>query len=185
MKTNILIFPTDTVYGIGAKVNDQNSINKIYEIKGRNFNKPLVLLSNDFESFREYVMIDKRLVTLAKSFWPGALTLIVKTSESYRVKTGHETLGIRIPNHKLALKILKENGPMKVTSVNDSNDTPLNDYVTIKNKYGHYGFKIYKKSLDNMGVASTVLDLTGDLKILREGLIKLEEIKSVLKGENL
>lgn len=180
MKNKILIFPTDTVYGIGAKINDLEGIKKIYEIKGRDFNKPLAVLAASIEDLANLIVIDSRFLKLANAFWPGPLTIIVKTSESFFKTSGYETLGVRIPKHQLALKILKKQGPMKVTSINQSGEEPLNDYLEIKNKYQSKGVKIFNNKETNLGVSSTVVDVTGFIKILRIGSISKKAIEQVL-----
>ncbi|HHT55361.1 MAG TPA: threonylcarbamoyl-AMP synthase, partial [Acholeplasma sp.] len=79
----IIIFPTDTVYGIGASLYDLDNINKIYEIKGRSFDKQLPVLCSSIEQIESFAVIDNNVLKLAKAFWPGALTLILKTKDEY------------------------------------------------------------------------------------------------------
>lgn len=182
MKKELYIFPTDTVYGIGAKLYDKSSINEIYRIKGRDFNKPISVLCSNIEQISDFALLTNEAIKLAKAFWPGALTLILKTTNKYYNDTKEESIGVRIPNHKLALKLIEELGPLKTTSVNKSGSEPLNDYDEIMNEYNKEYIKIYKNEELISKVSSTVIDLTNNLKVIREGDIKIEDIKSVLNS---
>lgn len=181
MLKEVIIFPTDTVYGIGASIYDKKSINKIYEIKGRDFNKPLAVLCNNVEQIKEFAIVTSDLEKLAQSFWPGALTLILKTNDKYKSLFNEETIGVRIPNHDIALKLTYDYGPLKTTSVNNSGEEPLNDYEIIKNRYENIVSTIYENNVGLSHVSSTVVDLTSDqIKVLRQGEITLANILKVL-----
>lgn len=177
----LIIFPTDTVYGIGASIYDLDNINKIYEIKGRSFDKQLPVLCSSIEQIESFAVIDNNVLKLAKAFWPGALTLILKTKDEYFKFSGERTIGVRIPNHILALSLLEKYGPLKTTSINDSGSVPLNDYETIYEKYNNKVSYIYKNTEASIGLASTIVSLVDDVKILRLGNITLEQIKESLK----
>ena len=113
---------------------------------------------------------------------PGALTIILKAKKKVAETTGFETIGVRIPNSKIAQRILIKNGPMLTTSVNESEKIPLNDYDEIKLKYGEVVDEIFATDEKSSNQASTVVSfLEGFPKILREGEITLEQISKVLK----
>lgn len=177
----VIIFPTDTVYGIGTKIFDIDGINKIYEIKKRPKDKPLACLCASLEQIKSIAEISKDAEKLINEFLPGPLTLILKSKDEVKNKIGYETIGVRIPNYKLALDILKENGPMLTTSVNDSGASPINEYEEIVKKYKDDVDKIYESNEKSSALASTVVLMTDDnLKILREGEITLNMIEKVL-----
>ncbi len=176
----VIIFPTDTVYGIGTKIFDIEGIKKIYKIKNRSYDKPLACLCYDINQINSIAYINDAAFKLINKFLPGPLTLILKAKEEVTNKIGYKTIGIRIPNHKLSLEILKENGPMLTTSVNDSGKKPLNEYEEIVEKYNNIVDKIYYSSEDSSNLSSTVVSIIEDVKLLRAGSITEEEIKKTL-----
>ncbi|MBT1576771.1 threonylcarbamoyl-AMP synthase ['Elaeagnus angustifolia' witches'-broom phytoplasma] len=179
---DIIIFPTDTVYGMGAKLYDKKGLNCIYQIKKRPLNKSIVVLCASLQQAKKLVQFSPQSLKLALHFWPGPLTLILPTTLKYFSKTKAKTLGVRIPNHPLALEILKKNGPLKTTSVNQSNHPPLNDYQTIFNIYHNKVALIYQNYHPILKISSTIVDLTTfQSVILRQGTITQEEILQILK----
>lgn len=177
----VIIFPTDTVYGIGTKIFDLEGINKIYEIKKRPKEKPLACLCASLDQIKSIAILNDDAEKLINAFLPGPLTLILKSKDEVKEKIGYETIGVRIPNYKLALDILKENGPMLTTSVNESGSNPINEYEDILVKYGKCVDEIYKSNEKSSALASTVVLMTTDsFKILREGEITLNMIENIL-----
>ena len=179
----VIIFPTDTVYGIGTKIFDIDGINKIYEIKKRPKDKPLACLCASLEQIKEIAVVTKEAEALIKKFLPGALTIILESKPDVYNKIGYKTIGVRIPNCMVALDILKENGPMLTTSVNESGYKPINEYDLIVKEYGDMVDKIYKSCESSSNLSSTVLLLTNNnIKVLREGAITLEMINDCIKN---
>ena len=176
MLKDVIIFPTDTVYGIGASLYDTKSIEEIYSIKGRDFNKQIAVLCSSIEQIEKFAVVTKDVYALAEAFWPGSLTLILKTNEKYFEFSGERTIGVRIPNHKKALKLINKYGPLKTTSINQSGKEPLNDYYEIKQKYGDLVKKVYNNKEEISKVSSTVISLVDNLVLLRQGDISLDEI---------
>ena len=177
----VIIFPTDTVYGIGTKIFDMEGIEKIYQIKKRPKDKPLACLCANLEQISDIAELNDDAIKLINEFLPGPLTLILKCKDIVYNKIGYKTIGVRIPNSKIALDILKENGPMLTTSVNDSGERPINEYELIVNKYDNIVDKIYPSNEKSSDVASTVVSLIENIKILREGQITLDMINKCLK----
>ena len=181
MTNEILIFPTDTVYGIGCSIYDKDNIENIYKIKNRDRSKPLAILCADLNQIEEIAYVSEDAKKLIKEFLPGPLTIILKTKEDVKKSFFFDTIGVRIPNHELALKILKENGPMATTSVNDSGEAAMNNYDEIYNKYHNKVKTIYKSDIKSSSLPSTVVDITKDeVKVLREGAISLAQIQKVI-----
>lgn len=180
---NVIIFPTDTVYGIGCKVSDLEGIDLIYKIKNRPKSKPLAVLCADLEQIDEIAILSDDAKKIINKFLPGPLTLILNAKENLTKVSGLKTVGVRIPNAKLALEILKENGPMFVTSVNESGEPSLDDYDTIVKNYANKVKKIYPKENVSSHLPSSVVDLTKcDIIMLRQGAITLEDIKACIGG---
>ena len=175
----LIIFPTDTVYGIGCSIFDKDNIKKIYDIKKRTYDKPLACLCANIEQIEEIAYVDDRIRKLINKFLPGPLTLILKSKEHVINEIGYTTIGVRIPNNELALELLTENGPMLTTSVNDSGESPINEYEQIVEKYSNLVDKIYPPMGNSSNLSSSVVLCVGEFKVLREGAISLNEILSV------
>lgn len=182
MENKVLIFPTDTVYGIGASVYDKKGIDRIYKIKKRDRNKPLAVLCANLNQIEEIGFLTSDARKLIDKFLPGPLTLIIKAKDNIIKSMGIETVGVRIPNYDLALEILNEFGPLATTSVNESGEPSINDYEQIINEYSNCVDKIYSPSNQKIArLASSVLDITSnEIEILRQGAITKEEIERVL-----
>lgn len=177
----IIIFPTDTVYGIGCSIFDRKSIKAIYQIKNRPSDKPLACLCANLEQIKEIAFVGKKAEKLISALMPGALTIVLKAKAKTKKATGFDTVGVRIPNASHTIKLLENNGAMLTTSVNDSGDIPLNEYDQIKETYSHLVDKIYLPCSKSSNQPSTVISLiNGKLKILRQGEISLAQIIDVL-----
>lgn len=181
----VICFPTDTVYGLGANAFSYKAIDKIYEIKNRDYSKPLIVMVNknyDLLNIVEHISEDAKI--LIKHFWPGCLTIIFK-SKKYLPQNAFgnlDTIGVRIPNNEKALSILNMcNFPLVTTSANESGmPSPIN-FEQAKN-YMNDKVKILIDDGDcKEQVASTIIDCSSsNLKILRIGSISKEEIEKVL-----
>ncbi|MFC1495905.1 L-threonylcarbamoyladenylate synthase [Candidatus Margulisiibacteriota bacterium] len=163
----VIIFPTDTVYGIGCAYDNKAGIERIYEIKKRPKYKPLQILISDIKQLDALAAeIPAAAQELMEKYWPGALTLILKT-KGQRLNT----IGIRMPNHPIPLQIIKELGkPLAATSANLSGEPDPSSpaEITIKADYLIDAGKIENPQ------ASSVIDVTcNPPKILRKGRIKI------------
>jgi L-threonylcarbamoyladenylate synthase len=180
--SKVLIFPTDTVYGIGASVYDKEGIERIYEIKHRPHNKPLAVLCANIEQIDSICYLNEFAKRLINKYLPGALTIIVQAKENIKESMNLDMVGVRIPNSKVAIKILEENGPMATTSVNESGERPLNSYNEIVSVYSKVVDKIYDGDEPSSSIASTVVMINGnDFNIIREGQITRDMIISCKK----
>jgi len=186
-KGEVLGFETDTVWGLGCLPNDSMAADKIYEIKGRDRSKPLILMSYDLENLLPYVIsIPDYAKTLAKEYFPGALTLIFEKSNLVPdfVTSGKNTVGIRVPAHKgfqglcLKIKAKGESGVLATTSLNRSNEPPAADYGEAVREFGYeFGGAvnvIKPEKPCNMGISSTVVLCTGPAPVvLRQGSVEI------------
>lgn len=178
--SKVIIFPTDTVYGIGTPILDVEGIKRIYKIKHRDETKPLACLCANLEQIEEIAVVNEKALRLIQRYLPGPLTLILNSKPKIFQAIGYQTIGVRIPDHEIALKILNENGPMLTTSVNESGCVALNEYDEIIKEYSSCVDYIYDTNTTSSNIASTVVLCTSDeLKVLREGQIKKKELYNV------
>jgi len=172
LKDEVIIFETDTVYGIGCLIDSDKGIKRIYEIKNRENKFPLAVLCANISQVEKIVVDFELNKHLAKRFWPGALTLILnKTSViSDLLTSGLNTVGVRIPNNKIALDILEKYGPMAVTSLNISSEPPILKFKDVLLFEDSVDYVV--KGEDLSSVSSTVYDCVNK-RVLRQGKIKI------------
>lgn len=166
----VIVFPTDTVYGVGAMADDDIAVQRIYELKNRNKDKPLAFLAANNQDILPYVNITYPKTNRLMEYWPGALTLVFQKKEGVLNNHKFSTIGFRIPNSSVAFKVLNHLGVMAVTSMNLSGEEPLNDISTIEENFKEVIDYLIVDSENSSQISSTVLDIsTGTMKILRQG----------------
>ena len=178
----VVAFPTETVFGLGVKFSHLEALEKIYEIKHRSHSKAISLMIYDPKDIEKYAYVNENAQKLIDHFMPGMITLVLKKKSilSDDFTAGYDTIGIRIPDDPFVLKLLKEVGPMLVTSANISGqETLLNDQEVYKQFKGK--IKMIVKGICKNTRASTVIKVDEDVTILRQGCIQEEEIREVLK----
>jgi L-threonylcarbamoyladenylate synthase len=164
----VVAFPTDTVYGLGAAADDEVARRRIYRIKGRPVGLPLILMVAAESQLEGWVHVDSRVEALIRRWWPGPLTLILHAK-------GGGTLGVRIPQHKVALELLRAAGPLMTTSANLHGKDPAMTALEAGMLTGVAA--VLDGGAAPGGTASTVLDLTGpEPHVLREGAIAAPEL---------
>ncbi|MGD9910512.1 MAG: L-threonylcarbamoyladenylate synthase [Candidatus Izemoplasmatales bacterium] len=172
----VIVFPTDTVYGIGCLLSDLESVKRIYEIKERDYSKPFAILISSTDQLNSLVKDTASLEPYASRYWPGALTLISAKNDLVDplITAGNPTVGIRMPRHEISLAILNHFGPMVVTSLNISSKPSILDFEEAKLFEDQVDYMIDGGTLSHS--ASTVFD-TITKKVLRQGelVIKNEE----------
>lgn len=163
----IVIYPTDTVYGVGALYNDKNGIDKIYHMKKRDYGKPLAVLCSDLSQVEDIATLPDYAFKYTK-YWPGALTIICKK------KDGDGTLAVRIPNSDIAKAILSKFGPMHTTSVNYSGERELNDIDEIYDTFKEFADYLVTDKQELSKIPSTIISCVDEkVKVIREGSIKV------------
>lgn len=183
----VIVFPTETVYGLGALA-DQNACfgaEELFDIKERPLDLPIPLLVESEDSLDVYgVDVPVFAHTLAKAFWPGALTLVVNASDKvlkeFRAEDG--TIGIRCPDSELVRElILAAGGPLFATSANTHGKPAPVAFEDIEPRIIEAADMVIDGGVTDSGVASTVVVCTADeLKIVREGSISAEQIAQAL-----
>lgn len=176
----VIAFKTDTVWGFGCSPNDKNAVDKIYEIKKRDSKKPLILMSDNFDSLEKYIkFIPNYAYKIIEKYLPGALTLIFEKSEICPdfVTSNGDTIGVRIPDSEDFRKIIsKVDGKvLATTSCNVAGEQPVMTYFEANEKFGDVATII--KPIDdseNQNIPSTVILCEKEsYKILRQGAIEL------------
>lgn len=184
----VIIYPTDTVYGVGASIDSLKGLCKIYEIKERDFKSPLIALLSKVEYVEKIAIIDEEKKTiiekLANRFWPGALTIILNKKETVPdiIVSGGKTIGVRIPDLKLAQEIIESiGGILPTTSANISGEKTPRSFEELSEEFKKRVDIVVDGGKSPLGMESTILDLTKTFpKILREGAIKKETIEEVI-----
>lgn len=181
-KGKIIVFPTDTVYGIGCYPYLRESVQKIYQIKKRNLDKKLPILGYSKKDLEKIVKFDKTANDLAKKFWPGPLTMILKIKDN-RLKNSlnlKEELAVRIPKNDCVQKILKECKFLIGTSANISGNTSYtNPNECIKYITG-YDIFIDGGIISSLGESTIVKIQKDNFEIIREGIISRQDIINAL-----
>ena len=177
---DLIVIPTDTVYGLAARLHDKVALEKIFKIKGRDQSKQIPLLISNVNQLKEICVTSKFSLEVIKKYWPGELTIIFKTTPLFKEKTGEETIAIRMPKHPVALKLIDTYGVLRVTSLNRSGEKPLTSLKDIEKQFGPFVKDIYPHgTIEKSDIASTVVDLTKrKIIVLREGNIKLSELEA-------
>ena len=177
-KGGIVVFPTDTVYGIGCNPYNPNSVKKIYEIKLRAEIKSLPVLAYSLDIVKEITLIDKFTEKIIKKYWPGPLTLILTLTDQ-KLKNSlklQNKIAVRIPDSKCTLKLLEKCKLLVGTSANVSgNSSYTNPDECIKN-IKNYDVFLNGGTITSKG-ESTIIEIENEeIKIIREGVLKIEEI---------
>jgi L-threonylcarbamoyladenylate synthase len=171
-----VVFPTDTVYGLGSSAFKVEAIGRLFQIKVREQGKPIAVLLGDVDQLKDVTENPSQAaLELAKEHWPGALTLVVPRHPALpEILSPLPTLGVRIPDHPVALELLLAAGPLAVTSANLSGGQNSNTAQEALSQLGGRVDLILDGGRTPGGVPSTVVDMTGEeAVILRQGPVKI------------
>lgn len=177
-----IVFPTDTVYGIGADPTSPAAVASVLEAKGRGRQMPPpVLLANPAQADLVAQAISPAARALMAAFWPGALTLILRTSDLIQYDLGDmpDTIAVRMPNHPTALQILEKTGPLAVTSANLTGAEPAQNCTQAINYFGEKVAIYVDGGPTQATVPSTIVSCVDEVKILRLGVLSEAEIQQV------
>ncbi|MDR1139373.1 MAG: threonylcarbamoyl-AMP synthase [Rickettsiales bacterium] len=181
IQNNLLVcFPTETVYALACSALDSGAIKKIYQVKKRSQNKPLSILVNDIYSLTKIAELEEKYISLVNHFSPGPITYILplKSNNILPNEFFKDSIGIRIPNHPIAISILNElKTPIVATSINISGEKSVCKASDIPQSIKQHLSAVIEDDKLVSGIESTVIDLTGDkIKILRGGAVSLQVI---------
>ena len=181
------VFPTETVYGLGANALDAEAVRQIFAAKGRPQTNPVIVHVADADAALGLVSEwPDRAQTLAEAFWPGPLTLVLPKSPAVPdvVTAGGQTVGVRVPSHPVALELLREAGvPLAAPSANRSEEVSPTMARHVAESLGNFldDLLILDGGPCAVGLESTVLDVTGEIpRILRPGMITAQMLREVI-----
>ena len=183
----LVILPTDTVYGLAARADIPEAVERVFEVKGREGEKALVVMVSSLEEAVEIAAQEQRdSLTRLGSLWPGPLTLVVRAGEipwRESVAPGSETLGIRIPDSPFMLQLLRLSGPLAVTSANPAGENPPASFTAVDEGLLSRVELAVDGGDRGSGKPSTVAEIQGDsVRILRHGDIGSEELHRAMEG---
>jgi L-threonylcarbamoyladenylate synthase len=181
----LVAFPTETVYGLGANALDTAAIEKIYAAKGRPPSSPLIVHVSSIEMAKELVREwPERAEKLARIFWPGPLTLVLpkKPHVPDRLTAGLDTVGVRMPAHPIAQELIREAGvPIAAPSANRFTELSPTSAQHVRDSLGSDIAMVLDGGRTTVGIESTVLSLAGpEAVLLRPGMVTQQEIEAVI-----
>jgi L-threonylcarbamoyladenylate synthase len=181
----LVAFPTETVYGLGANALDPAAIEKIYAAKGRPPSSPLIVHVSSIEMARSLVREwPERAEQLARIFWPGPLTLVLpkKPHVPDRLTAGLDTVGVRMPAHPIAQELIREAGvPIAAPSANRFTELSPTSAQHVRDGLGSGVSMVLDGGPSKVGIESTVLSLAGPVAVLlRPGMVTQQEIEAVI-----
>lgn len=172
----VIIFPTETVYGMGCNALSIKATKKIYEVKNRPTNKNVNIMVSSINKINEYAYVNELEEKLIHKYMPGAFTIILHKKDNLNNPAfANDTIGIRIPNHKIMLEILNRlSFPIVATSANISGDSSVYSFEDIKRIFDGKVDAIIDGGLCT-NVASTIVKVeNNEINILRQGTLKIE-----------
>ncbi len=180
----LVVLPTDTVYGLGADAFDAQAVAQLLHTKGRGRNSPVPVLVGSWQTLDGLVsLVDERTRQLVEAFWPGGLTLVVTHARSLTWDLGDArgTVAVRMPLHPVAIELLERTGPMAVSSANRHGQPPAQTALEARGQLGEDVAVYLEDGHVSGGVASTIVDVTGARpRILRLGAIDAPTLRQVV-----
>ena len=166
--------PTETVYGIGVNPYSQEAVDKLFELKGRDEDKPLSILVSSYYDLQKLDVVST-IPEIIELYWPGPLTIVVETTKEFADGVGTKTplsIGVRVPDNQLTIELLKITGPLAVTSANRSGENDIISNIEAQKIFGE-NIAEYLEGDAVHGSGSTIIDFRVDGgEILREGPLK-------------
>ena len=184
----VIAFRTDTFYGLGADPSNQDAVRRIKELKGREDNKPILIVISDYDQLDRFIVsITPAFDSIAKHFWPGALTLIGEARPAVppAITADTNTVGVRLPNDdRVRLLVRACGGALTATSANPSHAAPATTAFQVQEYFGDRLDAILDDGVAQTDRPSTVVDVSqNEPKLVREGVIPwstlIEKLNSV------
>ena len=178
----VIVIPTDTVYGLACLPRLSDAVARIFELKGRPDDKPLPVLGDAIGALETVAEFDDRATALARTYWPGPLTLVLPRAPGFTYDLGGgdtSTVAVRVPKSAVTLELLGRTGPLAVTSANRSGEEPAITIEEARRVFGD-GVAAYVEGDGGEGSPSTVISLVGPPRVLREGALSFIELMDSL-----
>jgi L-threonylcarbamoyladenylate synthase len=179
----LVVMPTDTVYGIGADAFDTTAVADLLAAKGRGRDMPVPVLVGSWDTIEGLVSyVPAQMRSLIETFWPGGLTLVVEHAPSLVWDLGDSrgTVAVRMPLHPVALELLERTGPMAVTSANRTGQPPALTAAEAQDQLGDSVAVYLDGGPATVGVASTIVDVTTETpRVLREGAVTVDALRRI------
>ena len=174
----VVIFPTDTVYGIGCDPYNEDAVERIYGLKNRDNTKPLPILGYSKRILENIVEFDETTNRITEKFWPGRLTIVLplKDDKLKKLSRGTNTLAVRVPNNKCVLAFLKKCELVIGTSANISGKEPFTDPQNIENEPIDCDIFLNDGLIESSGASTVIKIENGEIKILRSGDISENDL---------
>jgi L-threonylcarbamoyladenylate synthase len=180
----LVVLPTDTLYGIGANAFDATAVADLLAAKGRGRDMPVPVLVGSWSTIDGLVTyVPAQTRSLIEAFWPGGLTLVVEHAPSLAWDLGDSrgTVAVRMPLHPVALELLERTGPMAVSSANRSGQPPATTAEQAQDQLADSVQVYLDGGPAHVGVASTIVDVTTETpRVLREGAVTVEALRRVV-----
>ena len=185
-KNHCIGVPTETVYGLAANAYSDSAIKKIFTLKKRPKNNPLIVHYLDIDSLKKDCVINDNFIKLYKKFSPGPITYILKLKKNSRISkivtNKEKNLAVRFPSHKIFKKLLKQlKYPLAAPSANITSQVSAVKATDVKEEFGNKIKYILDGGKCSIGIESTIISLVGKPTILRLGGLDISKIKKILK----
>jgi len=184
-KGHLVVYPTETLYGLGANALDEAAVKRVFIAKNRPFDMPISIAVSDMQMMENVAVLDPISRKLAQKFMPGPITLVLKKKPRVPdlVTAATDEVGIRMPDHPLALKVIRRFGPITSTSANlHARPDPVDIKVTVK-EMGDSVSVYLDCGSTKLGKHSTIVAVhDNDMEIIRKGVISVKEIEAALHG---
>jgi L-threonylcarbamoyladenylate synthase len=176
---DLVVYPTDTLYGLGSSIINEEAVEQVYRLKRRPASIPLPVAVSSIDDIAKVAYMNETAQALAEALLPGALTLVLPRREEVTAQVAGDTIAVRVPGHKIALQLCREAGPITATSANiHGGEAP----TTVAEARRQLGDDV-ERYLDGgrlPGVASTVVDVTSKaMIIIRHGAIPEERLHDI------
>ena len=168
----IIVYPTDTLYGLGCDIHNKSAIEKIYRIKMMDKKKPLSFICYDYSQVAEYAKISNFAFKIMKSILPGPYTIILPATNLVpkMLKTKQKTVGVRIPDNQFALQLVKEFGsPIISTTITTDEEIVVSDPDTINDKYSKRISYVFSDGISASEPSSIIEIIDNEIRLVRQG----------------